>query len=143
MTTEVSIPFNRDLPGFAECCAGDLALLKEAINARNERHLSFLHTRAGASRSPKSVSQWFAAKARKAGIYKRTAHGLRKTRAIELAEAGGTSPQIGAWTGHESLKEIERYIRKFNRRKALSRTETEQEVPTPSIKFQLSGKNHA
>jgi len=138
---EVAIPFRRDLPEFAECYAGDQELLHRAVNSRPERHLTFLHTQAGASRSAKSVSQWFAAKARKAGITGRTAHGLRKSRAIALAEAGGTAPQIGAWTGHESLKEIERYIRKFDKRRALTKTEIEQKVPTFSIKFQNQRKN--
>lgn len=133
---EVSIPFARDLPEFAECYADDLEILKQAVDAQDELHMTFLHTQRGAARSPKSVSQWFATKVRKAGIEERTAHGLRKARAVALAEAGGTSPQIGAWTGHESLQEIERYIRKFNKRKALSRTETEQKVPTSSVKFQ-------
>lgn len=136
----VDIPFDRDLPDFAECYADDLAMLRQAINARNERHLTFLHTQAGASRSPKSASQWFAAKAREAGIKGRTAHGLRKSRAIALAEAQGTAPQIGAWTGHESLKEIERYIKKFDKRRALTKTETEQKVPTSPIKFQFTPK---
>lgn len=138
---EVFLPFRRELPEFVDCYASDLALLHSAIDARNERHMTFLHTRKGASRSAKSISQWFAAKARKAGIVGRTAHGLRKARAIALAEAGGASPQIGAWTGHESLKEIERYILKFNKRKALSRTEAEQKVPTSSIQFQIAANN--
>ncbi len=137
---EVWIPFRRALPEFAEAFADDLAQLHAAINARNERHMTFLHTRKGASRSSKSVSQWFAAKARKAGIEKRTAHGLRKARAKALAEAGGSAPQIGAWTGHESLKEIERYIRDFSKRKALSRTDEEQKVPTFPAEFQKEAK---
>jgi integrase len=137
---EVSIPFKRELPEFLECYSDDLAKLHQSIDARNERHMTFLHTQPGASRSPKAVSQWFAAKARKAGILGRSAHGLRKSRAIALAEAGGTSPQIGAWTGHESLKEIERYIKNFNKKKALSKTEPEQKVPTRTIQFQLSRK---
>ena len=140
---EVFIPFRRELPEFAECYAIDLELLHQAIDARAERHLTYLYTRQGASRSPKSISQWFAAKTRKAGITGRTAHGLRKTRAIALVEAGGGSPQIGAWTGHESLREIERYIRKFNRRKALTRTKKEQEVPTSVIQFQQTKKKEA
>ena len=133
---EVAIPFDRELPNFAERYAGDLDLLHSAISARNERHMTFLHTQHGKSRSPKSFSQWFAAKARKAAITGRTAHGLRKSRAILLVEAGGTSPQIGAWTGHESLSEIEHYIRKFDKRKALTKTNVEQKVPTQTIKFQ-------
>jgi integrase len=138
---EVNIPFNRELPECAEPFENDLALLHQAINARNERHVTFIITNFGTSRSAKSVSQWFAAKARKAGIKGRTAHGLRKSRAIALAETGGTSPQIGAWTGHESLKEIERYIKKFNKRKALTKTETEQKVPTSSNQFQKLANN--
>ncbi len=135
---EVFIPFRRELPEFAERYAPDLAALHRAIETRDERHMTFLYTRQGASRSAKSISQWFAAKARKAGIAERSAHGLRKSRAIALVEAGGGSPQVGAWTGHESLREIERYIRKFNRRKALTRANAEPKVPTPVIQFQTS-----
>lgn len=39
-------------------------------------------------------------------------HGLRKAAARRLAEAGCTSKQIAAITGHKSLAEIERYTRK-------------------------------
>lgn len=137
---EVFVPYARALPEFAERYAPDLELLHRAVAARGERHLTFLYTRRGGSRSAKSISQWFAAKARKAGLADRTAHGLRKSRAIALVEAGGGSPQIGAWTGHESLREIERYIRKFNRKLALSRTTPEPEVPTPVIQFQKPTK---
>jgi hypothetical protein len=45
------------------------------------------------------------------------------------------------WTGHESLKEIERYIKKFDKRSASTKTETEQKVPTSSVKFQIHQKN--
>ena len=44
---EVWIPFNRELPEFAEPAEPDLALLKQAINARNERQMTFLHTQKG------------------------------------------------------------------------------------------------
>lgn len=137
---EVAIPFERRLPEFAEIHSPDLGFLHSAIRARKDRHFTWLHTHRGASRSQKSVSQWFASKARSAGIADRTAHGLRKSRAIGLAQSGGTSVQIGAWTGHESLKEIERYIRGYNKRQALTRTENEQKVPTSGIEFQ-SGRN--
>jgi len=133
----VAIPFDRDLPEFAQCYAADLACLHQAIDARTDRHLTFMATHTGKSRSAKSVSQWFAAKTRAAGIVGRTAHGLRKSRAILLAEAGGSSPQIGAWTGHDTLSEIENYIAKLNKKKVLTKTETEQKVPTIPIKFQI------
>jgi integrase len=137
---EVWIPFDRHLPDFAEVYASDLVMLHAAIEARPERQMTYLHTSRGASRSSKSVSQWFAAKARAAGVQGKTAHGLRKARAKALAEAGGSAPQIGAWTGHESLKEIERYIRDFSKKRSLSRTEQGRKVPTSSIEFQKEGK---
>jgi len=131
---EVAIPFTRVLPNFAEDMESDLALLHAALNARNERHITWMTTIHGKSRSIKAAGQWFAAKARAAGISERSAHGLRKSRARALAEAEGTSAQIGAWTGHESLSEIERYIRNFNKRKVLSSTKKEQKVPTQPTK---------
>ncbi|KIC40445.1 hypothetical protein RA27_14245 [Ruegeria sp. ANG-R] len=47
-----------------------------------------------------------------------------------LWRLGGTTAQIDAWTGYESLSEIERYIRNFNKRMVLSSTEQEQKAPT-------------
>ena len=44
-------------------------------------------------------------------------HGLRKTAARMLAEAGCSAPQIASVTGHRSLKEIERYIRDADQKK--------------------------
>ncbi|MEM9576335.1 MAG: hypothetical protein AAF999_04895 [Pseudomonadota bacterium] len=60
---------------------------------------------------------------------------LKKIRARVLAEAGGNTVQIGALTGQESLSEIERYIRGLNKGKALSGTETEQEVAVSATKI--------
>jgi integrase len=138
---EVSVPFRRELPRFAEGRAEDLRLLHQAIDARIDRHLTFLTTRGGASRSPKSVSQWFAAKARDAGIKGKTAHGLRKLRAELCIQDGATTPQVAAWLGHESLKMVEHYGKKFSRRKALSKTNEERkssnfgdQVPNLAIK---------
>lgn len=131
---EVAIPFNRTLPDFAEGMKEDLDYLHAALNARKDKHMTWMTTTHGKSRSVKAAGQWFAAKARAAGVCGRSAHGLRKSRARALAEAEGTSAQIGAWTGHESLSEIERYIRNFNKRKVLSSTKTEQKVPTHPTK---------
>tara|TARA_R110002020_G_scaffold37923_1_gene114491 strand:- start:31 stop:1026 length:996 start_codon:yes stop_codon:yes gene_type:complete len=124
---EVAVPFDRELPDFAEDMASDLALLRQAVDSRPERHMTFLTTRDGHARSQKAVSQWFAEKARAAGVKGKTAHGLRKARAIALVEAEATHHQVGAWTGHESLKEIERYAKKFNRRRVLTRSKQERE----------------
>ncbi|WP_323008554.1 tyrosine-type recombinase/integrase [Paracoccus sp. (in: a-proteobacteria)] len=134
------IPFNRELPEFAEPMAGDLSLLHASISARTERHITYLHTRQGASRSSKSISQWFAAKARKAGIDARTAHGLRKSRAEALFENGATMAQAQAWIGHKDPWMLQHYADKYDMRRALSRTDGEQKVPTSDIKFQKGGK---
>lgn len=92
------------------------------------RHLTWVTTQTGSSRSSKSATQWFAAAARAAGIKGKTGHGLRSTRAIKLSEAGATTHQIGAWTGHESLSEIEHYSKEANKRRLLSGPDQEQKL---------------
>ncbi|GBR37695.1 hypothetical protein AA101099_0837 [Neoasaia chiangmaiensis NBRC 101099] len=44
-------------------------------------------------------------------------HGLRKAAARRLAEAGCTTHQIAAITGHKTLSEVERYTRAVDQRK--------------------------
>lgn len=127
---EVAIPFARALPEFAEGMMPDLAFLHSALDARKDKHVTWITTAHGKSRSVKAAGQWLAAKARAVGVNGRSAHGLRKSRARALVEAGGSTAQIGAWTGHESLSEIERYIRNFNKRMVLSSTEQERKGPT-------------
>ena len=69
--------------------------------------------------------------ARDAGIEK-SAHGLRKSRAMALAEAGGTVHQIMAWSGHKSVSEIEVYTRKADRIRAVMGQEQTANVQTVS-----------
>jgi integrase len=85
-------------------------------------HMTFLATRAGRARSGKAIGNDLAASARKAGVQK-SAHGLRKARATANAEGGATAHQIGAWTGHESLSEVEHYTRAVDRMRAVIGTE--------------------
>ncbi len=87
-----------------------------ALHAR--RALTFLATEAGGARSAKAFGGWFKEACKAAGLTDKSAHGLRKLKAIELAEAGLTPHQIAAITGHQSLKEVERYARAYNRAKA-------------------------
>lgn len=128
---QVSVPFNRALPAFAKDMQADLAMLKEAINAA-PRHMTWLVTKFGAARSPKAFSSWFAGAAAKAGLTdEKSAHGLRKTRAESLAEAGATTHQVAAWTGHETLSEVQRYSKAADRKRMLSGPDEEQEMETP------------
>lgn len=117
--SEVSVPMYRELPGFAE--PKDLEHLIEALDAMASQEPVWLATKAGNTRSKKSASQWFSSKARMAGLLSgRTSHGLRKSRMILHAENGASSKQIAAWSGHETLKEIERYVRGADRRRLLT-----------------------
>lgn len=53
----------------------------------------------------------------KIGIKDRSVHGLRKSAASFLAEAGCTTYQIQAVTGHVSLKEVENYTRNADQKR--------------------------
>ena len=116
--SEVSVPIKRALPKFAE--PSDLKHLLTAIEAMPKQEAVWLATAYGNVRSKKGASQWFAAQARKAGLVGLTSHGLRKSRMILHAENGASSKEIAAWSGHETLKEIERYVQGADRRRMLT-----------------------
>jgi integrase len=72
----------------------------------------FLLTEAGRPFSPNGLYNNMVEWARLAGVPKgRSPHGLRKAAAVRLAEAGATSQEIMAITGHTTLAEVERYTR--------------------------------
>lgn len=85
--------------------------------------LIWILNRWGKPRSVKALSQFVSAAAKDAKLENRTAHGLRKSRATILAELGWTPHRIAAWTGHESLTEIEHYTRSADRKKLVTGTE--------------------
>lgn len=118
---KVSIPLRRTPPAFAD--PADLAQLIEALP---RGVMTWLETRGGAARSHKAASSWFARAARKAGVAApKSAHGLRSYRAIALAEAGATTHQIAAWTGHKSLSEVQHYSQAAESRRLLTGPEGE------------------
>jgi len=81
-------------------------------------HMTWIVTEAGASRSHKAFSAWFAERSRMAGVEK-SAHGLRKFRAVELTEAGATKDQRKAWLGHLSDAESDFYAKGADQRAVL------------------------
>ena len=86
--------------------------LAASIAAYNSGHLVFLATQHGDPYTARGFGNWFTDAAKASGLPAgRTAHGLRKAAARRLAEAGCTTHQIAAITGHQTLKEIERYTR--------------------------------
>ncbi len=114
----VAIPWSCALPEIWAPFAADYARLRASLDGA--AHEAFVVTEFGKPRSEKGLSQWFAKKARAAlGDARFTAHGLRKSRAIAIIEIGGTPHQVGAWTGHDSLKEIEDYTKGASKRRLL------------------------
>ena len=126
---QVVVPFYAPAPDFAEPDEH----LQNAIRANPQGQLLFIVTQSGTARSAGGASKWFAAATRKAGVVGKTAHGLRKLRATIMAENGASPHQIGAWTGHESLAEVQHYASKANKRKIISGTKSSnfsEPVPT-------------
>lgn len=118
----VTIPITAAAPEWAE---PDDHLAK-AMAAR-PRNLMLMVTAYGKPRTVAGASQWFAAATRTAEIEGKGAHGLRKLRAIVMAENGATTHQIAAWTGHESLSEVARYSRAADRKRIIGGTDADRQ----------------
>jgi integrase len=84
--------------------------LVRMLAAVPRNNLTFLVTARGATFTAGGFSNWFSNRCRKAGLAG-TAHGLRKTAATRLANAGCSTDQIKAITGHRTTQEVERYTR--------------------------------
>ncbi|MGH1447394.1 MAG: tyrosine-type recombinase/integrase [Cognatishimia sp.] len=94
-----------------------------------KRNLIWVTTEYGKPRSQKGLSQWFSQKASDAGLPKElTAHGLRKRRDMDLAEAGMNAIQIRSWTGQQDLETLEEYIKKVNLKRVLMGTSRVQKL---------------
>jgi len=119
------VPWTCNLPTFA--ADPDRQMMHSAI-AHMTGHLTFLATSTGRTRTAKGLGTTIATACTEAGLPNLSAHGLRKSRAIALAESGATPHQIGAWTGHSSLSEIAHYTRAVDRRAMVMGTEQAQNV---------------
>jgi len=96
-------PIDIDIPLHSE--------LDASIAATPSGHLTFLITEFGRPFTPAGFGNWLRARCDEAGLHHCSAHGLRKACATALAEAGASTHEIAAVTGHTSLEEIERYTR--------------------------------
>jgi integrase len=90
--------------------------LQASLAASEIGHLVLVTTQHGKPYTPKGFGNWIKDAAVKAGLPHCSAHGLRKAASRRVAEAGCTTHEIAAITGHQSLKEVERYTREANRR---------------------------
>jgi integrase len=81
-----------------------------AIDACPTKHLTYLHTQKGASRSAKALGGDFRRWCGAAGLPKRcTIHGLRKASMHRGAEADLTTKELMALSGHKTYAEVQRY----------------------------------
>lgn len=98
----------------------------------------FLTTQFGVGFTAAGFGNWFKSACRDAGLSHCSAHGLRKSAATRLADAGCTESQIMAVTGHQTAKGVQRYTAKRDQRRlatdAMSKigTESEQKMANPA-----------
>src|SRR5215813_6373955 len=91
--------------------------LASIIAESSPSNLSFLVTDQGKPYSAAGFGNWFRDQCQAAGLHGCSAHGLRKAAARRLAEAGCSTHEIAAITGHASLKEVARYTEAVDRRR--------------------------
>lgn len=85
--------------------------LERALASVPRTNLTFLMTERGAPFTAAGFGNWFREQCNLAGLPQCSAHGLRKAAATRLANAGCSTDQIKAITGHRSLSEVARYTR--------------------------------
>ncbi|PTE07383.1 hypothetical protein C9427_27170 [Mesorhizobium helmanticense] len=85
--------------------------LADALAHTERTNLTFLVTENGAPFSPAGFGNLFREWCDTAGLKGRSAHGLRKSAAKRVADAGRSTNQIQALTGHATLQEVGRYTR--------------------------------
>jgi integrase len=96
--------------------------LQMILDATPSEHLTFIVNAWGKPFTPGAFSNWFREQCDAAGLPKVcSAHGLRKAACRRLAEAGCTTHEIMAISGHKSLAEVERYTREAERARLANR----------------------
>ena len=115
---ETFVPWTCAVPDYAEAMKCDRDTMHRALECLAGA-ATFLPSHGGRVRSHKALGTLMIESAKAAGISGKSAHGLRKARAVALANAGATTHQIAAWTGHQTLSEVEHYTAAANRRRAV------------------------
>lgn len=125
------VPWTATLPDFAASWLDERETVHKAVE-HLKGGFTFLATSNGKVRSHKGLSNVIADAAREAGLHDCTAHGLRKARLTDIAEAGGTAHTIMAWGGHKTLQEVEQYTRAAQMKRLISGTGTERNTVSPA-----------
>jgi integrase len=119
--------------------------LAHALQALPRTNLTFLLTEFGKPFSSTGFSNWFRRMCNAAGLPQCSAHGLRKLAAVRLANAGCSTDQIKAITGHKSLSEVARYTKAADQarlaRQAIDmvRADREQKLSNLPIRLDKTG----
>jgi enterobacteria phage integrase len=92
--------------------------LAQAMKAYPARGLTLIGTEDGRPLTRPALSHVMRDAIKAAGLpAKCVSHGLRKSGMSRMAEAGFTEKQIAAWSGHKTLREIERYTKAADQKK--------------------------
>jgi integrase len=92
--------------------------LQAACDAMPKTHLTYVVTAHGKPRSKDALGYDFAKWATEAGLPARCRlHGLKKGGMRRLAEAGNTTHELMAISGHKTLSEVQRYTADANKRR--------------------------
>jgi integrase len=86
-------------------------ILQAVIDAAPIEHLTFLTTGSGKPFTAAGFGNWFRDVCNEAGLHGFSAHGLRKAGCRRLADAGCSTHEIAAWSGHRTLSEVAHYTR--------------------------------
>jgi integrase len=120
--------------------------LAQVLAAASRSHLTFLTTEKGAPFTAAGFGNWFRDRCNEAGLPHCSAHGLRKAAATRLANAGCSSDQIRAITGHRSLAEVAHYRRAADQQRLARQAmemqigaEREQALSNPSNRLDKTG----
>jgi integrase len=96
----------------AELTLPILPELEVAMRAYKANGLALIGRTDGRPFSERGLSQLIRSAVKRAGLpAKCVAHGLRKAKMRRLAEDGASEKEIAAWSGHKTLREIERYTK--------------------------------
>lgn len=94
--------------------------LREELDRLPPEQFLFLTSEQGRAYAVESLGNWFKKQCLAAGITEGSAHGLRKSGATRLAEAGATEWEIASFLAHKDTKAAAVYVRKANRARMAS-----------------------
>jgi integrase len=114
--------------------------LQAVLDATPSAHLTFLVTTTGRPYGPNHFSESFREWCDAAGLPKHcSAHGLRKAGCRRMAEAGVSANRIAAWSGHDTLREVERYTKAADQAR-MARDAMLMEISRTKDESKVSGK---